>query len=120
MEHRYCVRIGSNLPVVLYQQRIPIAIGKLRDICRCGLFVDTLFDDIDRHQPLMVEIRSRTVQNRYRFCVVVAHKASDGLGLAMHEHRRTGRNVLARLMADRSLDLLSIALPESSIHTDFI
>ncbi|MFO1387679.1 hypothetical protein [Cellvibrio sp.] len=82
MEHRCTERITGDLKVLIHRYNQPIAIGRIKNGSRLGVFVETEFADIGCEQQLRLEI----VANRqYRQPLItmnalVIHKTEKGFG----------------------------------------
>jgi hypothetical protein len=100
MEHRLLPRIQCNIQVLLFKQRMPVAIGTITNINRYGVFIDTEFNDVAHNAQLAIEVLDRMTPDRYRINAVVVHKDAGGMGLEVNEHCATSARVLLQLIAD--------------------
>lgn len=91
MEHRHSKRVPANVRLRVYKRGEPVGAGRLMDVSKHGLFIETDFDEIGLNQKLEIEFgpsdQSETDQNR--MSTVVVRKTSDGLGLELDEEDHT-------------------------------
>ena len=102
MEHRYSKRVTAGVKLLIYKKGIPVAIGRIKDVSRHGIFVSTDFTDVGLHQILEIEftLQSDDGGQRSRFRAVVARKAEGGIGLELEEGSDEGYEAL-RSLVDR-------------------
>ena len=55
MEHRHHARMEMDVPMLIYRSGIPVAIGRIRDASRGGVFVQTGYAELRLNQQLEVE-----------------------------------------------------------------
>lgn len=101
MEHRYNPRVSTDTKVLIYMRCMPIAIGRLRNVSRGGLFIASDCDNIALNQPLEIEIMGvRHGADSHRRCrTMVTHKARDGFGLTVDDGCMESCNLLAELVS---------------------
>ncbi len=84
MEHRCTERINSELKLLIYKHNFPIAIGRVKNGSRNGVFVETDFVDIDCEHQLKLEVllnRSSSAKlQRIEMKAIVIHKTGKGFG----------------------------------------
>lgn len=84
MEHRCRERISSELKILIYKHNHPIAIGRIRNGSRSGVFVETDFVDIDCEHQLKLEVllnkNNVAKLQRIEMNAIVIHKAHKGFG----------------------------------------
>ncbi|HSB94864.1 MAG TPA: PilZ domain-containing protein, partial [Spongiibacteraceae bacterium] len=102
MEHRYGQRMPAYVKVIIHQQGLPVAVGRLRNIGRHGFLVESEYMDVAVNQPLELELLlSDTAADEHILCrVMVMHKAARGFGVAIDETCPASYTVLA-LLAER-------------------
>jgi hypothetical protein len=89
MEHRYSNRHDINLKALIYKRGVPVAIGRIKNGSKQGLFVATDYADVKPHQKLeLVVVIKRTPEQlkHYHLKTLVVHKSPSGLGLEMERH----------------------------------
>jgi len=87
MEHRRCARTRLDLKTLIYQGGVPIATGRIRDAGIFGLFIETDYAELRRHQRVQCELQagdgSPGAQGRVWACVVRC--TGDGAGVEIDE-----------------------------------
>ena len=101
MEHRYSTRVAAGKKLMIYKKGLPVAIGRITDVSRHGIFVATDFTDVGPHQVLEVEFSLRTFEctERRRFRCIVARVDEEGIGLELDERSDEGYEALRSLVA---------------------
>lgn len=87
MEHRYSPRLHADLKVLIYLRSLPVAIGRLRNLSRGGLFIASDYGNIAHNQPVEIEFLGvGSSADAHRRCrAMVAHTAFNGFGLAVDD-----------------------------------
>ena len=86
MEHRYSQRTSASTKLVIYKKGIPVAMGRIQNISRHGIFIQTDYSDIRLHQSLEIEFLSEQSDfGRHRLKTVVVHKAQTGFGAELND-----------------------------------
>ncbi len=93
MEHRYDKRFSSDHKTLIFRNGMPVAIGRIFNISRGGVFVKTELNLIDVNQSIELELIARNSSSRAvegcgdrRLCkTLVMHKSDGGLGLMLRE-----------------------------------
>ena len=84
MEHRCTERTVSELKILIYKHNHPIAIGRIRNGSRSGVFVETDFVDIDCEHQLTLAVllhkNSITKLQRIEMQAIAIHKTNNGFG----------------------------------------
>ncbi len=86
MEHRCSARHTADIKILLYQYQKPVAIGRIKNGNRHGLFVESDLANVRPLQQLGVEIlayRHPQKLSRYRFDAIVIHTHNGGFGLEL-------------------------------------
>lgn len=83
MEHRCSERWPLVLPALIHRQDHPVAIGKITNISREGLFLETRSGELTRNLCLEIELGRSTVRRTHqlRLPVVVAYQTEHGIGV---------------------------------------
>lgn len=107
MEHRYDKRFPCDLKTLIFKNGMPVALGRLRNYSRGGIFVSTEFNLVDAHQSLEIELvarsdaRSSAACGERRVCkAFVMHKAGEGIGLLIREDCMETQSNFAAFIAD--------------------
>ncbi len=92
MEHRYSKRFSTDQKTLIFRNGLPVAIGRIRNVSRGGVFVKTDMPLVDINQTLELDLIARggsQVSGHYHqrcLCkTVVMHKANDGIGLMLRD-----------------------------------
>ncbi|WP_347329767.1 PilZ domain-containing protein [Marinimicrobium locisalis] len=86
MEHRCSRRVPLNINALIYKHGAPVAMGRIKNGSRHGLFVETDYGDVRELQTLELEILlgQRVKGNRRcRIGALVVHKSTFGIGLEL-------------------------------------
>lgn len=100
MEHRYSTRVAAGKKLLMYKKGIPVAIGRIMDVSRHGIFVATDYSDVGPHQVLEVEFTLRHFERteRCRFRCIVARVDEEGIGLELDDSSDEGYEALRSLV----------------------
>ena len=104
MEHRWSQRLSLSIGVLLYQNGIPVARCRTRNVGAEGMFVDCGSAICAKNAVIDVEFEAPAgngENKRYSLPAMVMHVCEDGMGLifleigseAFHALRRMVRNV---------------------------
>lgn len=92
MEHRYDKRFSSQHKTLVFKNGMPIAIGRIDNFSRGGMFVKTEIQQVEINQALEIELiargssRSPACYGDRRLCkTLVMHKTNEGVGLMLRE-----------------------------------
>jgi hypothetical protein len=84
MEHRCTDRIASELKILIYKHNRPVAIGRVKNGSRSGVFVETDFVDVDCEHHIKLEILLNKTNSaklqRIEMNAIVIHKTPRGFG----------------------------------------
>ncbi len=122
MEHRYGQRFPSDHKTLIFKNGMPVAIGRICNFSRDGIFVQTEFDFIDINHPLEIELiapssRSFAANGERKLCkTFVMHKANGGIGLLLREDCVETQNNFAAFIA-AELSRTQYAIDSSSSAT---
>lgn len=89
MEHRCAVRIQGELKVLIYKHQEPVALGRIKNGSRSGVFVETDFADTEcEHQLKLVvlPVRNSPPIESIEMNAMVIHKTSKGFGAEIDFH----------------------------------
>ena len=84
MEHRCSDRHPTDIKILIYRYGVPVAIGRIKNGSRYGLYIESDLSDVHVLQQLDVEIlvyRSQKKLQRYKFESIVVHTNSRGFGV---------------------------------------
>lgn len=88
MEHRYDKRFSCDQKTLIFRNGMPVAIGRICNFSRGGIFVKTEIHLVETNQSLEVELiahGNRTAGDRRLCKTLIMHRANDGLGLMLRE-----------------------------------
>lgn len=86
MEHRCSARHTTDIKILIYRYDIPVAIGRIKNGTRHGLFIESDLVDVRPLQQLGIEVlvyRSSQKLQRYRFDSIVIHATEHGFGVEL-------------------------------------
>jgi hypothetical protein len=86
MEHRCSARSNANIKILIYRYGIPVAIGRIKNGTRHGLFIESDLSDVKPLQQLGIEIlvyRNPQKLQRHRFDSIVIHTTEHGFGVEL-------------------------------------
>ena len=88
MEHRYTERYASDLSILIYQYKLPVAIGRIKNGSRLGVLIESDFDNIDCEHQISLEVLLNRNSNKHKlqrmeFKALVIHKTVKGFGAAL-------------------------------------
>lgn len=86
MEHRCSARYNADIKITIYRYDIPVAIGRIKNGTRYGLYIESDLADVKPLQPLGIEIlvyRNTQKSQRYRFDSIVMHATEHGFGVEL-------------------------------------
>lgn len=86
MEHRCSARYPADIKILIYQYDIPVAIGRIKNGTRYGLYIESDLANVKPMQQLGIEVlvqRSAQKLQRYRFDSIVMHTTDHGFGVEL-------------------------------------
>jgi len=86
MEHRCSARYTADIKILIYRYEVPVAIGRIKNGTRHGLFIESDLVDVKPLQQLGIEIlvyRNSQKLQRYRFDSIVIHTTDHGFGVEL-------------------------------------
>lgn len=86
MEHRSSGRVDTDLQILIYKERKPVAVGRIQNGSTLGFFIETDFSEISLLQPLDLEVllhRGSLDLTRHRYTTRVIRKSEAGLGVEL-------------------------------------
>lgn len=107
MEHRYSKRFSSDHKALIFKNGMPVAIGRVHNFSRGGVFVKTDIHLVEVNQSLNIELIARGSSRspayhgeRYLCKTLVMHKANGGIGLLLREDCMETQKNFAAFFAD--------------------
>lgn len=103
MEHRYDKRISTDHKTLIFKNGMPVAIGRIHNISRGGVFVQTETHLVEVNQSLEIELIarcSRSPVDRHLCKALVMHKANGGVGLMLREDCDETQKNFAKFFAE--------------------
>lgn len=103
MEHRCSERYTADIKILIYRYGAPVAIGRIKNGNRYGLFIESDLAAVEPLQQLGIEIlvyRSAQKLQRYKFESIVVHKYQRGFGVELDSlNEETGNQLTEMLLA---------------------
>ena len=87
MDHRHSKRTNVQLSVLLYNNGVPVATGKTRNVSAGGVFVDTGYIPINGSRYMDIEFvtDNDAETDRYHVKGMAVHSTRDGIGLMIED-----------------------------------
>lgn len=101
MEHRCSARSSADIKILIYRYEVPVAIGRIKNGTRHGLFIESDLSDVRPLQQLGIEIlvyRSSQKLQRYRFDSIVIHTTEHGFGVELDALTEEAGNQLIEML----------------------
>ncbi|MGV8835686.1 hypothetical protein [Cellvibrio sp.] len=101
MEHRCSARYTADIKILIYRYDIPVAIGRIKNGTRYGLYIESDLADVKPLQQLGIEVlvyRSAQKLQRYRFDSIVIHTTDHGFGVELDALGEDAGNQLAEML----------------------
>lgn len=101
MEHRCSERHTADIKILIYQYDVPVAIGRIKNGTRYGLYIESDLASVKPLQQLGIEIlayRSAQKLQRYRFDSIVIHATAHGFGVELDALSEEAGNQLAEML----------------------
>jgi hypothetical protein len=87
MEHRCTERYSSDLKILIYKHNLPVAIGRVKNGSKIGVFIETDFSDFGcEHQLSLMVLASKSSSFKVQHIemkALVIHKSDKGFGAAL-------------------------------------
>ena len=86
MEHRFNQRIIADVKILIYKYCIPMAVGRIKNGTRHGLYIESDFMDVGAFQLLGLEILFYSpldILQRFKFNSIVTHTTDNGFGVEL-------------------------------------
>jgi len=110
MEHRYSQRTPARLKLLIYKKSLPVALARLQNISRTGLFALTDCCDFAPTQILDIEFLLNTAPAHPRFRGMVVHRHGHGIGLEIDDADQRGyANLWRGVRAEHALQAAALA-----------
>lgn len=85
MEHRYSKRIVADFHAQIYKTGLPVAVGRVRNMSRHGIFVEWEENNVSVNQLLDVEFVFPEAKQAGRFKCFVVRKEMNGFALSLFD-----------------------------------
>jgi hypothetical protein len=103
MEHRCSDRYTADIKILIHKYQFPVAIGRIKNGSRYGLFIESDMADVHPLQQLGIEIlaypNAQKLQ-RYKFDSIVIHTTRHGFGIELDTLGEEESLQLMRLLQD--------------------
>jgi putative N-acetylmannosamine-6-phosphate epimerase len=103
MEHRCSDRYTADIKILIHKYQLPVAIGRIKNGSRYGLFIESDMVDVQPLQQLGIEILaypSAQKLQRYKFDSIVIHTTEHGFGIELDALDDEEEGQLLRLLRD--------------------
>lgn len=104
MEHRCTERYASDLSILIYQHKLPVAIGRIRNGSRLGIFIETDFANIDCEHQISLELplnrSSANKLQRVEMKALVIHKTGKGFGVELDIKTQEQTDLFVEILRD--------------------
>jgi hypothetical protein len=109
MEHRHNSRARTELKVIVFNNGLPVAVGKTKNISKEGLFVRSAYNEVLLNQPLEIQFvpTRQRCPSRIRVKTCVIHKTSIGFGLELVDSSEVALEGMKKLL-EGELDRIEI------------
>jgi hypothetical protein len=100
MEHRHNSRARVALKVILFNNGLPVAVGKTKNVSTTGLFVRSVYGDLALHQPVEIQFvpSAQRCLARIRVKAYVVHKTEAGFGIELVDANNTARDAIIKVL----------------------
>ncbi|PUA27169.1 MAG: hypothetical protein B0W54_20320 [Cellvibrio sp. 79] len=101
MEHRCSARYDADIKILIYRYEVPVAIGRIKNGTRHGLFIKSDLSEVKPLQQLGIEIlvyRNAQKLQRYRFDSIVIHTTEHGFGVELDALNEEAANQLIDML----------------------
>ena len=106
MEHRCSDRYTADIKILIHKYQLPVAIGRIKNGSRYGLFIESDMADVRPLQQLGIEILAYPAAQklqRFKFDSIVIHKSEHGFGIELDNLDQEEANQLMDLLKDAPL-----------------
>lgn len=103
MEHRCSDRYTADIKILIHKYQLPVAIGRIKNGSRYGLFIESDMADVKPLQQLGIEILaypSAQKLQRFKFDSIVIHTSEHGFGIELDNLDVDEANQLMDLLKD--------------------
>lgn len=100
MEHRHNSRARVALKVIIFNNGLPVAVGKTKNISTAGLFVRSVYGDLALHQPVEIQFvpSAQRCLTRIRAKAYVVHKTDSGFGIEFADADDIARDAIVKVL----------------------
>lgn len=100
MEHRHNSRARVALKVIIFNKGLPVAVGKTKNISTAGLFVRSVYGDLELHQPVEIQFVPSVQRclTRIRVKAYVVHKTETGFGIELADANNAARDAIVKVL----------------------
>ena len=107
MEHRCTERFSSDLKIIIYKHDLPIAIGRIKDGSRWGIFVETDSANVECERPLTLEVlldRKRPSKLKHiEVKAMVIYKTARGFGAELDIETQEDANLFVEMLRGQEI-----------------
>ena len=101
MEHRCSARYTADIKILIYRYETPIAIGRIKNGTKHGLFIESDLADVRPLQQLGIEVlvyRSAQKLQRFKFDSIVMHATKHGFGVELDALNEESEDILLEML----------------------
>lgn len=102
IEHRLCKRKPLQLNIIIFQNHIPISVGKTKDLCTEGMGIVNNLNNIKSYSTLEVglAIPQSAAPQYLRLSGLVVHKSENAFGILFDEMDINTKEILDQLLTN--------------------
>ena len=108
MEHRCANRYVSDLNIQIYQHKLPVALGRIKNASLSGVFVETEFTEIDCEHQISLEIlhnrKALSKAKRIKIPALITHKRNNGFGAELDISTAEHADFFSNLLLGHQVD----------------
>jgi hypothetical protein len=101
MEHRCSSRYNADIKILIYRYGVPVAIGRIKNGTRHGLFIESDLAEVRPLQKLDIEMliyRTPQKLQRHKFSSIIIHTCAHGFGVELDTLTEDAGNQLVELL----------------------
>lgn len=105
IEHRLSKRKSIQLHIVIFQNHLPVSMGKTKDLCDEGMGIVSNLKNIKEYSTLEVGLAiPQSVTTQYlRLSGLVVHRSEEAFGILFNEMDLNTRETIDQLLTDSLL-----------------
>ena len=102
MDHRWGQRLQTKYNTLLYEQGVPVASGKTKNLGKGGIFIELSPGACPKSKCVDVEIRvpSGLMKGKYRLPVMIVRRSDEGVGMMFRQLDKDDENLVSSLLSE--------------------